>query len=290
MLLQKIDTLCKIVLGTTPDRVLYIADNIHEFYLEFKKFKKDKEGKVRLNKVGYRERFGLYYYRCINPPKRELKEIQKKLNSYLVKSIVLPEYAYGGVKGRDNIGNACVHKGKKYVFQTDLKDFFPSITNKMVYNMFVQNGFSPDVASLITRLTTYKGHLPQGAPTSTTIANLVFAKVGDKIKKLSEQNNLRFTTFVDDITISSQSDFKFLVPDIIRIVTESGFKISREKTTYKSDVAEVTGVRLPNNSITTTLKFKLKFSQLTNEESLRYQGMKNYSDRIHKMFSKSAKS
>lgn len=283
MLIQKPDTLCYFVLGTSPDTVLHIVDNIEDYYDEFKKFKKDKFGNKRLNKPKYREEFGLYYYRCINPPKPELKTIQKKLNSYLVKFIDFPDYAYGGVKGRDNILNACVHKGQKYVFQTDLKDFFPSITNRMVYNTFVLNGFSPDVAALMTKLTTYEGHLPQGSPTSTTIANLVFAKTGEQIKQITEQNQLRFTTFVDDITISSQFDFKHLVPDIIKIVTDAGFKISQGKTTYKSGITEITGVRLPNNSLTTTLKFKSEIAKETNKSGLRYQGMKNYSDRIHKL-------
>ena len=78
-----------------------------------------------------------YWARTINPPKDELKDIQKRINGYLVANIKMPEYAYGGIKNKDNIRNAQFHKGQKYIFQTDLKDFFPYITHKTVYAMYV---------------------------------------------------------------------------------------------------------------------------------------------------------
>ena len=195
----------------------------------------------------------------------------------------MPEYAFGGVKGKDNIQNARFHKGQKYVFQTDLKDFFPYITNKMVYKMFVINGFSPDVASLLTKLTTFKGHLPQGAPTSTTIANLVFAPCGDEIRSIAEREGLRFTTFVDDVTISSQHDFKNVVPEIMDTIQPAksrGFKISHGKTTYRSGITDITGVKMLNNSITVMDKLRVKIQAEDNMETPRAKGMLNYSSRI----------
>lgn len=71
-----------------------------------------KNGNKRKNKPQYIERFGVFWMRTINPPKEELKQIQKSINKYLVDNISMPLYAYGGVKGRDNILNARVHKGK----------------------------------------------------------------------------------------------------------------------------------------------------------------------------------
>lgn len=212
-----------------------------------------------------------------------MKTIQKRINAYLVEHIKMPSYAFGGVKGKDNIQNARFHKGQKYVFQSDLKDFFPFITNKMVYAMFVENGFSPDVASLLTKLTTFKGHLPQGSPTSTTIANLVFMPVGNEIQSIAEREGLRFTTFVDDVTISSQQDFKGIVPEIVeRIQPEvpRGFKISHGKTSYKSGITEITGVKMLNNSMTITDKLKAKIEAEGDENTPRVKGMRNYEKRV----------
>ena len=177
MLIQKTDILCLYVLHKSEKRVLDICEHIGDYYSEFLRYKTDKQGNKRRNKPKYL-RFGEFWSRTINPPKNELKEIQKRINNFLVGNLSIPEYAFGGIKRRDNVKNARYHKGQKFVFQTDLKDFFPFITNKMVNDMFVRIGFSHDVASMLTKLTTYKGHLPQGAPTSTTIANLVFVPTG----------------------------------------------------------------------------------------------------------------
>lgn len=283
MLIQKTDIFCNVILREPVDRVRYIVDNIHIFYDEFLRFKKDKQGNKRRNKPQYVAKYGEYCTRTINPPKQELKIIQKRINTYLVEHITMPKYAFGGVKGKDNIQNARFHKGQKYVFQTDLKDFFPLITHKMVYKMFVLNGFSPDVASLLTKLTTFKGHLPQGSPTSTTIANLVFVPCGDEIKSIAEREGLRFTTFVDDVTISSQRDFKNVLPEIMETIQPAesrGFKISHGKTTYRSGITEITGVKMLNNSITVTDKLRIKIEVEEGLETPRVRGMLNYANRI----------
>lgn len=280
MLIQRIEILCESVLHITVEHLNHITDNIDKFYGEYPKYKRDKLGNKRINKPQYREQFGYYWTRIINPPNDELKSIQKRINRYITNHIPMPEYAFGGIKGKDNIQNAKLHKGQKYVFQTDLRDFYPFITCKMVYNMFVDNGFSADVASKLTKLTTYKGHLPQGAPTSTTIANLVFEPTGKKLQKLAVDHSLRFSTFVDDVTMSSQNQFRELTPEIIRILREDGFRISQNKTTYKSGITEVTGVRLPNNSMTTTKKFKEKYDNKETLSAATIKGMDQYKNRI----------
>lgn len=285
MLIQRNDILYNIVLREKVEHVQYIVDHIQDFYDEFFRYKKDEQGEKRKNKPQYVAKYGEYWTRVINPPKGHLKTIQKRINAYLVDHIQMPEYAYGGVKGKDNILNARFHKGQKYVFQTDLKDFFPFITHKMVYEMFLSNGFSPDVSSLLTKLTTFKGHLPQGAPTSTTIANLVFVPTGIELQAIAEREGLRFTTFVDDVTMSSQSDFKNVVPEIVQTITSHGYKISQGKTTYKSGITEITGVRMLNNSMTVTNKFKNALSEESDENTPRVRGMKNYKERIARISS-----
>jgi RNA-directed DNA polymerase len=287
MLIQRNDILCSFLLHKDVERVDFIVNHIEQFYSEFLRYKTDKLGNKRRNKPKYSQ-FGEFWSRTINPPKEELKELQKRINSYLVENIQTPSYAFGGIKRKDNIRNARFHKGQKFVFQTDLKDFFPYITHKMVYEMFVRVGFSHDVSSLLTKLTTYKGHLPQGAPTSTTIANLVFVPTGLEIQAIAEREGLRFTTFVDDVTVSSQTDFKHIVPEIIEIITSSGFKISQGKTTYRSGITDITGVKMLNNFMTMTDKIKASIEKEEDKTSPRAKGLLNYSERI-KTISKSKK-
>ena len=289
MLIQKTDILCNIVLRKTEERVRYIVDNIEQFYDRIRIIKTDKEGNKRKNKPQYvTVNGGEYWARIINPPKQELKDIQKRINAYLVMNITLPNYAFGGVKGKDNIRNARFHKGQKYVFQTDLKDFFPRITNKMVYDTFVENGFSHDVASLLTKLTTFQGHLPQGAPTSTYIANLVFVPTGKALQTIADREGLRFTTFVDDVTLSSQNDFKSVIPEIMAVIhpdEDSQFIISQGKTTYRSGITDITGVKMLNNSMAPTDKLKKRINAEVDLNSPRAKGMLNYAKRIKKISS-----
>ena len=283
MLIQRIDILCNIVLREQVEHVQFIIDHIQDYYDEFFRYKKNKQGEKRKNKPQYVAKYGEYWTRTINPPKGQLKIIQKRINAYLVEHIKMPEYAYGGVKGKDNILNARFHKGQRYVFQTDLKDFFPFITNKMVYEMFLRNGFSHDVSSLLTKLTTYNGHLPQGAPTSTIIANLVFVPTGLELQGIAEREGLRFTTFVDDVTMSSQTDFKHVVPEIVEVIKSHNFRISHGKTSYKSGITDITGVLMLNNRMSVTGKFKDALAKETDENSLRVRGMNNYKERIAKI-------
>ena len=287
MLVQKIDILCNYVLHKPVERVLYILDHLDDYYSEFERVKKNKYGNKKLNKPQYAH-LGKYWTRTINPPNGDLKHMQKRINTYLVDTIQMPEYAFGGIKGKDNIRNARFHKGQKYVFQTDLKDFFPRITNKKVYEMFVRVGFSHDVSSMLTKLTTYKGHLPQGAPTSTTIANLVFMPVGMALHNIAEREGLRFSTFVDDVTMSSQTDFKPIVPEIIETITSNGYKINQRKTTYKSGITEITGVRMLNNSMTVTDILEAAIAKEEDLTSPRAKGLLNYKERI-KALSKAKK-
>ena len=292
MLIQKPKDLYEHVLHKKEDRIQYIVNHIEYFYGEYYKYKRDKAGNKRLNKEKYVKQFGIYWRRPINPPNDELKDLQKKINGFLVNNIEFPDFIFGGVKNKDNIKNAYQHKGRKYVFQTDLKDFFPFITSKMVYNTLVEKGFSPDVASVITKLTTFKGHLPQGAPTSTTLANLVFLPTGLKLNEIAKQHNLRFTIFVDDVTFSSHNDFKHLTGNIISIIYKDGFKISRGKTTYKSNTSgkvEITGVAKYNNTLGITAKLRKKLSDTSQMKPESISGLISYAKRIRKFSNLSKK-
>lgn len=93
--------------------------------------------------------------------------------------------------------------------------------------------FSPTTARILTQLITHNYELPQGDPTSTLIANLVFKKTGDKIDKYCKEKDIIFTIFVDDVTLSSKKEFKDKIPYILDIIINDGYKISHKKTLIK---------------------------------------------------------
>ena len=274
-MIKSMTTLCNI-LRVSESYLKKIISNIDSYYGEYRQPKFKANGERRLYPDGTPRD------RIINPPIEKLKKLQKRIANILVAQVPLPVYQYGGIKGRSNIGNAKLHKGKKFVFQTDLTDFFPYTHSNKVYKALIDLDFSPNVASLITKLTTYKGHLPQGAPTSSILANIVFIPTGNKILKIAENNNLNFSIFVDDVTLSSNSDFKQITYIIIDIIRADGYKISQNKTTYKSGIKEVTGVKLPNNTMTTTSKFDKKYITLDSSKIATKRGMDNYKKQIKK--------
>ena len=84
--------------------------------------------------------------------------------------------------------------------------------------MFLREGCTPAIARILTKLTTHKYQVPQGIPTSTIIANLVFKPIGLEFEQLAKEHHIKFSMFVDDITLSSKSDFKKLIPNILSII------------------------------------------------------------------------
>jgi RNA-directed DNA polymerase len=219
--------------------------------------------------------------RILYPSNGRLKEIQQRIKSQILDKIELPHFLFGGVKGKTNISNAKMHKGKKYKFTTDLKKFFPSISWKLVYGMFLANGFSADVARVLTILTTYKGMLPQGCPTSTSIANLVFIPVDFEINNFCIENEITYTRFVDDLSMSSPNDFKDITQQLLDFVRKSNFRISHKKTFYGTNVS-VTGIEPRNNSLRAPKSFLNTLSNATLLSSAEILGKKNYLKQIKK--------
>jgi RNA-directed DNA polymerase len=220
--------------------IIYDIDNYY-YYLKKPKKKYGRDQKEK-GKIRYRE---LY------PSTGVLKKIQESLNLFLQRNIKFPEYVYGSTKGKNNILNASAHVGNKYFFSVDMKNYFPYITHHQVFKMFRRNNFSPTASHILTKLTTFRGGLPQGAPTSPMIANLVFMDTGRKLSTLANQHNLTFTSYLDDLEFSSKSDFKFLILKILRQIKLGGFHINHKKITYKQGLPEITGLFINyNDSLT----------------------------------------
>lgn len=227
-------------LGSSEKKLLEIIGNIDSYYYD-KRQPKIKYGKPQIDNKGIK-------YRDLCPSKYPLKKIQQRINSFLQK-IELPEYAYGSVKERNNILNARKHIENKYFFSVDLKNFFSNITHHQVFYMFRRNKFSPTISRILTQLTTFRGSLPQGAPTSPIISNLVFVETGQKLVESIKDHHITFTSFLDDFTFSSKNDFKSIVPELLAIIKSGGFYLHHKKTHYKTSMPEVTGVIVYKNKL-----------------------------------------
>jgi RNA-directed DNA polymerase len=218
--------------------------------------------------------------REICPSIGKLKIIQNRLKNRILDKHPLPAYIQGGRKGKDSISNAVEHRGKHFRFCLDLKNFFPSVKNARVNKVLIQLGYSPTIAHLITKLVTFGNKVPQGAPTSTSITNLVFYKeVDTKIEKIIEGKKITYTRYVDDLNFSSQTDFKGTSLEIIKAISEANFKLSRGKTFYKIGKVDITGVEVKQNILKPTSKLKEKLVE-SNRSDLSKAGILNHIKRI----------
>lgn len=251
-----------------------ILADVDSYYISWSKVKTDKDTGLPLTDADGNQRT-----RQLNSTKIELKRIQKRILALLMSHVEIPTYAFGGVPKKDNIKNAKYHQGNKYIFTTDLRSFFPSISHNSVFEVYCNNGYSPTVARILTKLTTYKYQLPQGVPTSTLLALLAFKPTGDKLYDYALQHNLKFSIFVDDITISSKVDFKHLVPEILDIIVSAGYKISHNKTHYSTKNPIITGVKCQNNRIKLPQSTYKRMSKLP-KDSNSYKGLIMYRKRI----------
>ena len=122
------------ILSVNKEQLNYLLTHLEDYYCSFEKVKINKfTGKPKKNSNGK------IVTRQINLSKGKLKEVQARLFNFMVKQVEMPQYVYGGVKGKNNVCNARFHKGNKYIFTTDLKSFFSTISHKQVFQMFLRD-------------------------------------------------------------------------------------------------------------------------------------------------------
>ena len=171
--------------------------------------------------------------RWIEAPDQELKKIQERILSLLYQMAPSP-FAHGFTIGRSIVSNARIHTGKRYLLKLDLKDFFPSITRDMILKQLNDAELiTPENRNRIETLLNLcllENRLPQGAPTSPAISNLVCRRLDFILAKFARHHKMKYTRYADDLTFSSDSDSCYrLIPVIRRIVEQYGFRINERK-------------------------------------------------------------
>lgn len=184
--------------------------------------------------------------RTIYAPNNELKYVQRKLAQALIeymdyireKENIKSNISHAFEKKKSIITNAEIHRNKKLVFNLDLKDFFDSFHFGRVCGYFQKNKFfllNKEVATVIAQLVCYQGKLPQGAPTSPIITNLMCQILDYKILKLSKKYKVDYTRYADDLTFSTNrcsfvNEQQQFISDLETIMKQAGFQINHSKT------------------------------------------------------------
>ena len=168
--------------------------------------------------------------RKISEPLPSLKEIQRWILDNILNQVEISRYAKAYIKGKSVKENARFHRAQNVVLSLDITDFFGSIHTKAVYDIFKALGYTRKLSWQLAYLCSLDNSLPQGAPTSAAISNIILKEFDEAIGKYTFTHKIRYTRYADDMTFSGDFD----AAELIRIVKEQlkpyGFKLNRDKT------------------------------------------------------------
>ncbi len=140
--------------------------------------------------------------RTIHAPDDALKALQRTILRRLLARLKCHPHATGFERGHSIVTNALPHVGQPVVLRLDLRDYFTRTTEKRVREYFNRIGWNRDASRLFADLTTHKGGLPQGAPTSPRLSNLVNCRMDARLAGLARTMNAAYSRYADDLTFS----------------------------------------------------------------------------------------
>ena len=167
--------------------------------------------------------------RVIAEPEPVLKFVQRRILRRVLEQVQVHDAAHGFVRGRSVFTNAAPHTGREVVVVMDLRDFFPSIVLRRVVGLFAALGFSRENALKLAGLCCREGSLPQGAPTSPMISNLICWRLDSRLAGLVAKHGGSYTRYADDLTLSGDAALLSVLPLVRRIIKEEGFGLAPEK-------------------------------------------------------------
>lgn len=173
--------------------------------------------------------------RVLHNPDTLLRGAQYHILNGILNNIKVPEYIWAFERNKSIPAMARLHTNKEFVISVDIKDFFTSIKQHYLMEVFTSLGIAEKPARTLSELCTYKSFVPQGALTSPKIANLVTAATfGPIIKAYCDTKPcLTMTIYADDITISSTDstiDVSEILQEVSNAIRCAGFRVNREKT------------------------------------------------------------
>lgn len=169
--------------------------------------------------------------RVILEPDYLLKHIQKNIYHAILESREISNYATAYHKHADVKKNAMVHVGAPLILKLDITSFFDSITFSMIYRtVFNTHYFPVQIGTLLTNLCCYNDILPQGAPTSAAISNLVMKWFDDMIGLWCEKQNIHYTRYCDDMTFSGTFQPKKIIEKVKGLLYSMGMELNEKKT------------------------------------------------------------
>lgn len=190
--------------------------------------------------------------RSICAPYPTLMFIQRWIYDNILSDKEIHPAATGFIKQKSIVDNAKAHLDQRCLLKMDLKDFFPSITKQNIYYIFKGFGYSRKVAWNLATFCSFEGVLPQGAPTSPALSNILAKKLDRRLAGFAKKFDLIYTRYADDLTFSGYSISAKMIQYIEEIIQDQKFRVNKEKTKLiignKQKI--ITGISISSNKIT----------------------------------------
>ena len=198
--------------------------------------------------------------RYLNEPSPILKSIQKRILKNVLEEKMISKCAYAYKKGLSTILNAKNHVGCKVILKLDIENFFDNINFYKVYNScFNESLYPKKLGMLLTNLCVYNDMLPQGAPTSGYISNIVLRDFDCNIDAYCKDKNINYTRYSDDMTFSGDFDIRKLIKYVNELLYKEGFRLNKSKikVVLNTTRQQVTGI-VVNKKINLSKNYKRK--------------------------------
>ena len=202
-------------------------------------------------------------YRELSVPDEFLKTVQKRIVEKILAYEEVSPYATAYRYGASTVKNAYPHIKKKTILKLDIQHFFDNIIYPMVKEkVFAKEKYSESNRILLSLLCIYNDSLPQGAPTSPIVSNIIMKDFDNIVGCWCREKKIRYTRYCDDMTFSGEFNHAEVISFIKEELKKMGFYLNDNKTVIanKGQKQIVTGI-VVNEKINTPLLYRKKIRQ-----------------------------
>ncbi len=201
--------------------------------------------------------------RYIHSPDVDLKHAQTQILKKILNKMDVSTFATAYIQGKKLKDNAGPHTNHKYLLKMDITDFFGSITYlQVISSAFNSKMYPVQIGAMLTSLCCLNDVLPQGAPTSPMLSNIVMKSFDDIIGNWCKEKNITYTRYCDDLTFSADVQLYGVYLKVKDMLEKRGFEVNESKTKFiaNSSSQRVTGLTV-NEKVSVPREYKRKLRQ-----------------------------
>ena len=170
-------------------------------------------------------------YRNLSVPDEVMKAIQRQISEVLLIHMPVSRYAKAYRFGSSTLHNAKHHVSKQVVLKLDILHFFDSIRYSTVKDkVFPEEIYAEPLRILLTMLCYYKDALPQGAPSSPAITNIILYEFDELVGQWCRERGIAYTRYCDDMTFSGEFDPAEVIRFVRQELKKLSFLLNEQKT------------------------------------------------------------